>query len=177
MMDIYAVAVNSGPTGTHVIPRIHLEEFFTPDYEIKTLLAISENFFKEHKSDRFDNENSRVRLSELNLSFDFFFKRKQSNDYLHVFIDVNGLPRRDLRLKLPVEDINFHSAKKFLASATVLGYPQASLHTPLWFQSASLVLTSHSTTRSHSTGILNNNNPPSISLRSPHIWKLRNNPR
>ena len=144
----YEIALDADPTRTQVVHRNHLVEFFSPDNELPNLLSIYEKPFNDDKTEHFNNEYAKCRLSQLNQPINSFVERQHLNDYLPIFPDTCGPSRMETTIKSPVKDNSCHSTPYLLASSPDSGIPQSSLHTPLSFQSESPVITSQPTTPS-----------------------------
>ena len=135
------------------------------------------------KKQHFYNEFAKSQLSQLNQPIDSIVERKHLSDYLPSFPDTSGPSRNDTTNTSPVNDNSCHSTPNLSVSSPDSGIPQSSPHTPISFQSESLVITSQPTTPSrlpHTTSF-NPTNLPSTSTgttpRSRNAKTLRNIPR
>ena len=141
----YEIALDADPTRTHVVHRNHLVEYFPRNNELPNLSSNYEKPLSDDKTEHFNNEHAKCRLSQLNQRIDSFVERQRLSDYLPIFPDTCGPSRIDTTDRLPLKDNSCHSTPNLLASSPDSGIPQSSPHTPLSFQSESPVITSQPT--------------------------------
>ena len=142
------IALDTDPTRTHVIHRIHLVEHFLRNNGLPKLLTNLVKTFNDDKTEPFYNEDATYLLSQFIQPIDSFVERKHLNDHRPIFPDTCKPSRMDTTIKSPVKDNSCHSTPNLLACAPDSGFPQSSPNIPRPFQPESAVISSQLTTLS-----------------------------